>query len=87
MTQALIYEDTGEIVGIRSGNYRSVVIDADKSGKSYILTDDDASFDTHYVRVATQEVVVYPDKPSDDYVFDYQAESWQFNIEVGKQRK
>ena len=87
MTTALIYENTGEIVGIRSGNYRSVVIDADKSGKSYILSDADASFDSHYVRVSTQEVVAYPDKPSDNHVFNYETEAWQFDVELGRQRK
>lgn len=87
MTTAYIYETTGKIVGVRSGNHAGVVIDAEATGKQYILSEEEAGADTHYVNVSTKEIVEYPTKPSDSYVFNYPAGKWQFDLDVGKERK
>ena len=84
MTTAYIYKDTGEIVGVRSGNHAGVVIDAEASGLQYLLSDEAADIDTHYVDVGAKELVQYPARPSNDYIFNHAAGAWQFNIDLGK---
>jgi hypothetical protein len=87
MTTAVIYESNGKIVTIRSGNERSVRADAEASGKSYLITDEQASLDDHYVSVANTEIRTYPDKPAEGYVFNYSTEAWELNLTLAKDFK
>lgn len=81
---AVIYEPNGKIVLIRSGNERSVRKDAEASGKSYIITESDASLDDHYVSIANTAITAYPAKPADGYVFNYSTEAWEFDLAFAK---
>jgi len=87
MTTAYIYEETGKIVGVRSGNHSSVVIDAEAYGKSYVISDVDANMDTHYVKVDTKEIVAYPSQPSEGHVFNYGTEEWELDIALARSNK
>lgn len=84
MTNAVMYESNGKIVTIRSGNERSVRADAEASGKSYLITELDASLDDHYVSIANTAITAYPAKPADGYVFNYSTEAWEFDLASAK---
>ena len=81
---AVIYESNGKIVTIRSGNERSVRADAEASGKSYLITELDASLDDHYVSIANTAITAYPVKPGAGYVFNYSTEKWEFDLTSAK---
>tara|TARA_R100000664_G_scaffold24559_1_gene34374 strand:- start:1152 stop:1733 length:582 start_codon:yes stop_codon:yes gene_type:complete len=87
MTTAAIYEADGRITTVRSGDEVSVKIDAEASGKDYILTDVDVDFERHYVDVSTKEIKEYPEQPREDYVFDFSSKNWGFGLALSKESK
>ena len=87
MTTAAIYETDGRITTVRIGDEVSVKIDAEASGKDYILTDVDVDFERHYVDVSTKEIKEYPEQPREDYVFDFSSKNWGFGLALSKKSK
>ena len=80
MTTAVMYNSEGMITGVRSGNSRGVLADAEASGQSYLLTDDDVDLDRFYKNVGTSEVVQYPEKPSEAHVFNFTSYVWELDL-------
>jgi len=84
MTTAVMYNSEGMITGVRSGNSRGVLADAEASGQSYLLTEDDVDLDQFYVNVGTSEVVQYPEKPSEAHVFNFTSYAWELDLTEAK---
>lgn len=84
MTSAVMYNETGLITAVRTGSANGVRIDADASGQSYLMTEQDIDLHSFYVNVSTKSVTRYPEKPSEAYVFDFDSQSWVFDLDQGK---
>ena len=84
MTTAVMYNSEGMITGVRSGSSRGVLADAEASGQSYLLTEDDGDLDQFYVNVGTSEVVQYPEKPSEGHVFNFTSYAWELDLTEAK---
>ena len=87
MTTAAMYDSDGRIISIRTGGEKGVKIDAEASGKEYILTDADVDLDKNYVDVSTKEIKEYPEQPREDYVFDFSSKNWGFGLTLSKKSK
>lgn len=84
MTTAIMYDGEGRITTVRSGNSAGVQADAQASGQSYLLVDEEVDLDTHYVNVNTTKLTPYPEKPSNAHVFDYNTGAWGFDLSTAK---
>jgi hypothetical protein len=80
MKTAVMYNSDGMITGIRSGSPRGVLIDAEASGQSYLLTEADVDIDRFYVNIETSEIVEYPEKPSAAHVFNFASCVWELDL-------
>jgi len=84
MTTAVMYDSSGFITAVRTGRASAVEIDAQASGQSYLLTEDDIDLDRFYVNVSENELVEYPSKPSEAHVFNFTSASWELDLTEAK---
>lgn len=87
MTVAVIHDDDGKITILRSGREAGVRVDAEATGQSYVITEDEVDANQHYVRVSTDEIVAYPARPSEAHVFNYSTETWELDLALAKAQK
>ena len=83
---ALIYSETGEIVGVRSGAIVNLQIDIDKNnGRGIFVEPDDVpeNTDDYYV---SDDGVLTPkgNAPNETAQFDYGAKAWSYDLQRHK---
>lgn len=84
MTTAAMYDSDGKITTLRTGDERSVRIDAEASGMLYVITSNEVDLDRNYINPDTKEICEYPEQPSESHTFNYESGAWQFSLSIGK---
>ena len=83
---ALIYSETGEIVGVRSGAIANLQIDIDKNGGRGIFVEPDdvpENVDDYYVS-DDGVLTLKGDAPHETARFDYGAKAWSYDLQRHK---
>lgn len=86
---ALIYSETGEIIGVRSGAIANIQIDIDRNnGRGIFVESSDVPEDTDAYYVSNDGVLTPKGaKPSEGHVFNYATEQWELDVELARCKK
>lgn len=74
-----IYENSGKIVRVGSMSESDISLNVE-DGQNYSIGI--ATVDRHYVE--NGQLVEMPDKPSENYVFDYTNKTWQPDLKIAE---
>jgi hypothetical protein len=86
---ALIYRETGEIIGVRSGAIANIQIDIDKNnGRGIFVESSDVPEDTDAYYVSDDGVLTPKGaQPSEGHVFNYSTEQWELDLDLARSKK
>lgn len=85
---AIIYSETGEILGVRSGSSENISVDIESNeGRGFFILEADLpdNIEDYYVS-DSQELLEKGVKTTELQDFDYQEKQWVTNIDIAKER-